>query len=72
MSEPRALQLPKVTGIWKHDSSKYPDVIRVPMSDGTVVKYVIGIEQPSPAFLRDGLDKFTEMCVGYPAERKRK
>ena len=72
MSEIRVLPLPKVTGIWKHDSSKYPDVLKVPMSDGTVVKYVIGIEQPSPAFLKEKLDKFTDMCVGYPAERKRK
>lgn len=72
MSEIRVLPLPKVTGIWRHDSSKYPDVLKVPMSDGTVVKYVIGIEQPSPAFLRDGLDKFTDLCVGYPAERKRR
>ena len=72
MSEIRVLPLPKVTGIWRHDSSKYPDVIKVPMSDGTVVKYVIGIEQPSPEFLRDGLDKFTDLCVGYTAERKRR
>ena len=64
--------LPRAKAHWERRASEVPDFIMVPMSDGTVVKYVIGIEQPSPAFLRDGLDKFTEMCVGYPAERKRK
>lgn len=49
MSEIRVLPLPKVTGIWEHDFSKYPDVIRVPMSDGKVVKYVIDVQQPHPS-----------------------
>lgn len=51
MSEIRVLPLPKVTGVWKHNSSKYPDVIRVPMSDGKVVKYVIDVEMPHPALV---------------------
>lgn len=50
MSEIRVLPLPKVTGIWEHDSSRYPDVIRVPMSDGKVIKYTISIEMPHPSF----------------------
>ena len=49
MSEIRVLPLPKVTGIWEHDFSKYPDVIRVPMSDGKLVKYVIDVQQPHPS-----------------------
>ena len=60
----RILPLPKVTGIWQHDCSKYPDVIRVPMSDGTVVRYTIDIPQPSPV-LRESLDSFSELCIGY-------
>lgn len=60
----RVLPLPKVTGIWQHDCSKYPDVIRVPMSDGTVVRYTIDIPQPAPV-LRKSLDSFSEICVGY-------
>lgn len=50
MSEIRVMPLPKVTGVWEHDASKYPDVIRVPMSDGRVVKYVIDVKQPHPSF----------------------
>ena len=51
MSEIRVLPLPKVTGVWKHNCSKYPDIIRVPMSDGKVVKYVIDVELPHPALV---------------------
>ena len=52
MSEIRVMPLPKVTGVWKHDSSKYPDVVRVPMSDGRVIRYRIDIEQPHPQLLK--------------------
>ena len=48
MSEIRVLPLPKVTGVWDHDVSKYPDRIRIPMSDGKVVTYHIEVEQPHP------------------------
>jgi len=51
VSEIRVMPLPKVTGVWKHDCSKYPDIIRVPMSDGKVVKYVIDVEMPHPALV---------------------
>ena len=50
MSEIRVLPLPKVTGIWEHDVSRYPDRIRVPMSDGKVVTYHIDVEMPHPCF----------------------
>ena len=50
MSEIRVLPLPKVTGVWEHDSSKYPDLIKVPMSDGKVIRYHIDIEMPHPCF----------------------
>ena len=50
MSEIRVMPLPKVTGVWEHDSSKYPDRIRVPMSDGKVVTYSISVEMPHPCF----------------------
>lgn len=50
MSEVRVLPLPKVTGVWRHDSSRYPDEIRIPMSDGKVIKYVIDVQQPHPCF----------------------
>lgn len=44
----RVLPLPKVAGGWEHDWSKYPDFIRVPMSDGSVRTYRREIEQPHP------------------------
>ena len=50
MSEIRVMPLPKVTGVWRHESSRYPDEIRVPMSDGKVVKYMISVEMPHPCF----------------------
>ena len=64
MSEIRVLPLPKVTGVWKYDASKYPDVIKVPMSDGRIVKYRIDEPLPAPVF-REKLDRFNEVC-GYP------
>ena len=51
MSEIRVMPLPKVTGVWRHDCSRYPDEIRIPMSDGKVIRYRIDIEQPHPQLL---------------------
>ena len=68
MSEIRVMPLPKVTGIWRHDSSKYPEEIRVPMSDGKVIRYHIDIKQPAPVF-KDKLDKFTKTCGAYPRNK---
>lgn len=51
MSEVRVLPLPKVTGIWRHDSSKYPEIIRVPMSDGRIITYHIDVEMPHPQLM---------------------
>ena len=48
MSEIRVLPLPKVTGVWEHDVSRYPDRVRIPMSDGKVVTYRIDVEMPHP------------------------
>jgi len=67
----QVLPLPKVRGIWKHRASRYPDVIRVPMSDGKVVKYVIDIEQPHPAFL-ESMRIIGRMAVGYQKGREKK
>lgn len=50
MSEVRVLPLPKVSGVWEHDNSKYPETVKVSFSDGRVVKYRIDIEQPHPSF----------------------
>lgn len=50
MSEIRVMPLPKVTGIWEHDASRYPDKIRIPMSDGKVITYHIDVDLPHPCF----------------------
>ena len=47
----QVLPLPKVKGYWKYPCSRYPDTIKVPMSDGKVITYRIDIEQPHPYFL---------------------
>jgi len=51
VSEIRVLPLPKVTGVWEHDVSRYPDRVRIPMSDGKVVTYRIDVEMPHPALV---------------------
>ena len=51
MSEIRVMPLPKVTGVWRHDSSRYPDEIRVPMSDGRIITYHIDVEMPHPQLM---------------------
>ena len=64
MSEIQVLPLPRVHPIWdpKHPS-KYPPMIRVSMSDGNVVNYLIEIQQPTP-ILKNALEHF-DMVVGY-------
>ena len=48
----RVLPLPKVTGIWDHSMSQYPDRVRIPMADGNVVTYRIDVEMPHPQCLK--------------------
>ena len=52
MSEVRVLPLPKVTGVYEHEFSKYPDRIRVPMSDGKVVTYALRSHTPQTVTCR--------------------
>ena len=55
MSEPKTIRimpLPKVTGFWQTEYSDYPDVIRVPMSDGRVITYRREMEQPEPRVMK--------------------
>ena len=68
MSGIRILPLPKVTWIWQHDFSKYPDIVRVPMSDGKVITYRIDIEQPHPKFTA-AMDSLERMVVGYHTKK---
>lgn len=68
----QVLPFPKVHPIWEHDWSVYPDIIRVPMSDGRVLNYYRVIEQPAP-ILGKLLDHFEKTyLVGYQAKEPRK
>ena len=63
----QVLPMPKVFPVWVNELSKYPDAIRVSMSDGKVIRYVMDVPQPAPVF-RKPLDEYTKLCIGY--ERK--
>ena len=41
---------PMIACIWDHDSSDYPDRIKVPMSNGRIVTYTRDPELPHPCF----------------------
>ena len=70
-NEIQVLPLPKVKGYWIHKASRYPDVIKVPMSDGKVVKYEIAVEMPHPCFTA-AMANLKKMCVGYDGKGKDK
>lgn len=40
-----------VTPQWDHDTSIYPDIIRIPMEDGKVIDYRMDTGQPHPSFI---------------------
>ena len=50
--------------------SEYPIVLRVPMTDGSIQKYVIQI-QPGYQFQKV-LDSLDRMTVGYPKKKNRR
>jgi hypothetical protein len=64
VSEARVLPLPKVDARYRRAGGKYPETIRVAMSDGKVITYRIDIQQPVP-FLKKQLDEFSALCIGY-------
>ena len=71
MSEIRVLPLPKVDAKYGPIGGKYPETVRIAMSDGKVITYRIDIQQPNPSFLKamDNLDRFV---VGYKAKHVKK
>lgn len=67
MSEIRVLPLPKVDAHYGPAGGKYPETIRVAMSDGKVITYRIEIEMPHPQVL-DAIANIRNMekiCIGY-------
>ena len=69
----RAEPLVNVTPVRTSDWNKYPDIVRIPMDDGTVQDYQIVIQQPHPAFKKvvDLLDKLP-VYGGYKAPEIKK
>ena len=71
----RIIPTPQVTGYWHHESSDYPDEIKVKMADGQFVTYERKIEQPHPQ-CRKAIDLIRIMtdCTygGYKAKHEKK
>ena len=65
----RADPLAKVTPVWEHDTSRYPDRVRIPMSDGKVVTYCIDVEMPHPCFTM-AMKNLKNICVGYERRKQ--
>ena len=57
-----------VAAIWEHETSDYPDLIKVPMEDGKVVSFRREIEQPHPQ-CRKALESLNRMHVGYHVKK---
>lgn len=69
--------LGSVTPDWKSDASTYPERLRVPMSNGTVRRYVIEEPQPHPSFLfamqiLDSWESWPEGSYKPPKIKKRR
>ena len=74
MSEARAIRViptPQVTGYWHHESSDYPDEIKVKMADGKSITYVRQIVQPHPQCAK-AIDLIRTMNTGYQAKHEKK
>lgn len=56
MTEALLTQIKPLAGsgapIWEHDSSDYPDLLKVPMEDGHVITYRREIQQPDPRVMK--------------------
>lgn len=64
-----------VAPIWEHESSDYPDVIKVPMEDSKVITYRREVEQPNPQCLKTlEIIQGMKNCiyVGYKAKHVKK
>ena len=46
----------------------YPDQLRVSFTDGSTQIYDLRVKQPKPV-LKNSLDEFSEICVGYEAKK---
>ena len=54
-----------VTGYWDPGSvSEIPENIKIVMANGKRALYRLAVEQPRPQ-LREQLDEFSRVCIGY-------
>ena len=66
--------LDKALPIYEHDTSKYPDSIRVSFADGSTAVYDIHVDQPHPACI-ESITIIRKWNNGYnnqPMRRRRK
>lgn len=64
-----------VAAIWEHESSDYPDLIKVPMEDSKVITYRREVEQPHPQCLKTlEIIRVMKNCTygGYKAKHEKK
>ena len=65
--ESKIRPLADVTPCWDFDGSRYPDRVKIPMADGTVMTYRIIVEMPKPQV--SSLEMLSQMQydIGYQA-----
>lgn len=51
--EGRIEPLSNVRGFWDHDLGGYPERIRLAMSDGKIVTYLLDVKQPVPNVIQE-------------------
>lgn len=61
-----------VAAIWEHDSSDYPDLIKVPMEDGRIVSFRREMEMPHPSFVKAIGNIRTGYKLGYEGKHAKK
>jgi hypothetical protein len=66
----RSRPLVRVSTIFDHAWSHYPDRIKVPMDDGRVIEYQITVTMPEPV-LGKMLDRFEKRFLGYRFKKRR-
>ena len=75
---PRKRILTMAVPIYEHDSSKYPEQIRVSFADGHTAVYDMRIDQPHPLVLKnieimkETKKKITQGYVNQPMQRRRR
>ncbi|MBR3001580.1 MAG: hypothetical protein IKF39_11330 [Oscillospiraceae bacterium] len=59
--------IPKIKAHWERRSDDIPTYLEVPMSNGTIVKYIPEIVQPG--FVA-AMENIKNMTVGYPIKNE--